>query len=415
MSTRKKHRRKATTCPNCGTALAAKMNFCSTCGQENHDLKVPIGHLIYEVVEGIFHFDTKFWTTTKAIFTRPGRITKDFLEGRRARYVPPVRLYIFVSFVFFFLVSVLSDRGIDAVDQATKPGPALKKALDEELTRFTHAPDSALAGRVMRLPSTRRDALFDSLEARQRREKAENTAFNPSVWKSYVERQVGEQLRRTTGDSLHQATLDKQEVATGTDSGTPETGNTLAFSSTIPRRDLMRLKTFSDAQIDSVLQANGQESGWFTRAMARQASRFVSRENSGETVKSQSRELIHKVVKNASVMMFILMPVVALLLLALYHRRERFYYEHLIFSVHLHTVVFLIFSLAFVVWLGSRYDGVFGWAALLTGAYLWLSLKTVYGQGWLRTSLKFFLLGLGYTLCFSALFVLTTFISFLTF
>ena len=96
-----KKRRKVEICHNCHTILSLENNFCPHCGQENHDLKVPIGHLAFEVFEGFTHFDTKFYNTMRAILFSPGKITKDFLEGRRGRYVPPIRLYFLISFIFF--------------------------------------------------------------------------------------------------------------------------------------------------------------------------------------------------------------------------------------------------------------------------------------------------------------------------
>ncbi len=108
-----KHRRKIGICPNCSTILNAESNYCSSCGQENHDLKVPIGHLIYETIESITHFDTKLVTTLKAIFTSPGKLTLDFLTGKRARHVHPVRFYIFISFVFFLIVNKNADKNFE--------------------------------------------------------------------------------------------------------------------------------------------------------------------------------------------------------------------------------------------------------------------------------------------------------------
>lgn len=411
-----KHRRKATTCPNCGTALAAKMNFCPTCGQENHDLKIPLGHLLYEFVESVFHFDTKFWTTTKAIFTRPGQITKDFVEGRRARYVPPARLYIFVSFVFFLLVTVVSDRTIQSISDATTSQAGLKKVLVPELAKYTGRTDSALAGRVSYLSSRRRDAFFDSLDAHREREQTAGNPFSPADWQAFAERQAREQLGgQSREDSTLRKQLDVEKVSIGTFSGSARDAQDVRFTTTIPRGDLAKARNYTNAQLDSVLTANGEEPTWYTRAAVRQASRFFSTENGKGNVEAQSRELVHKLLKNASVMMFLLMPVVAILLLAVYYRRKRFYYEHLIFSVHVHTVVFLFFSLAFTVWLFTPFGSVLGWAALLAWVYILLALKTVYAQGWGKTALKFFVLTFSYLICFAALFFLTGLVSFLTF
>ena len=107
-----KKRRKVEICHNCHTILSLENNFCPHCGQENHDLKVPIAHLAFEVFEGFTHFDTKFYNTMQAIFLSPGKITKDFLEGRRGRYVPPIKLYFLISFLFFLGLGGMVDLAV---------------------------------------------------------------------------------------------------------------------------------------------------------------------------------------------------------------------------------------------------------------------------------------------------------------
>ena len=81
----RRRRKKGPACPNCGASLRADFEFCPMCGQENHDLRVPFKTFLYEFVENITHFDTKLWNTLKVIFTRPGQLTKDPVEGKRAR------------------------------------------------------------------------------------------------------------------------------------------------------------------------------------------------------------------------------------------------------------------------------------------------------------------------------------------
>ena len=143
MSVHKK-RRKVEICHNCHTILKEDDNFCPHCGQENHDLKVPLGHLAFEVFEGFTHFDTKFYNTMVSIFLYPGKITKDFLEGRRGRYVPPIRLYFLISFIFFLGLSYMVDLAlkesstfltdnINVKDQAGNVKNKARKNLEREL------------------------------------------------------------------------------------------------------------------------------------------------------------------------------------------------------------------------------------------------------------------------------------------
>ena len=108
-----KKRFKGIDCPNCGTRYAPTSqaaSFCPGCGQENRDLDVPVWHLLEEAVESVFHLDTKSYRTAKALAFQPGFLTAEFMRGRRARYVPPARLYVLVSFIFFLILALPSGR-----------------------------------------------------------------------------------------------------------------------------------------------------------------------------------------------------------------------------------------------------------------------------------------------------------------
>jgi len=107
---RKIRKRKYSECPNCGARLETSDTYCSQCGQANHDLNIPLRHMLEEALEGILHFDIKSVRTIQALTFKPGFITSEFIKGRRARYVPPIRLYIFISFLFFLLLSLPSGR-----------------------------------------------------------------------------------------------------------------------------------------------------------------------------------------------------------------------------------------------------------------------------------------------------------------
>jgi hypothetical protein len=139
---------KSTSCLNCGRALAAGDNYCPRCGQTNHDLRIPFRHLFMEVFEGLLHFDSKSYQTVKALLFRPGFLTNEFKIGRRASYVPPIRLYIFVSFLFFFLLS-LGKGGHQAGQprNTTVAGQPVTLDSDELKISFAGLGSSDLAGK----------------------------------------------------------------------------------------------------------------------------------------------------------------------------------------------------------------------------------------------------------------------------
>lgn len=109
---RMKIRRKTNACLNCGHTLSDVYNFCPHCGQENNDNNVSFGTFIGDFFSNYFSFDSRIGRSLKPFFLRPGFLTNQFNEGKRMRYVHPLRLYLVASLVFFFLVSLNTNFSI---------------------------------------------------------------------------------------------------------------------------------------------------------------------------------------------------------------------------------------------------------------------------------------------------------------
>lgn len=92
-------------CLNCGATVEER--FCPRCGQENVENRPSFHHLFTHFFADLFHYDSGFWKTMRVLLFRPGVMVKEYLEGKRKTYVNPARLYIFVSFVAFFLPFIL--------------------------------------------------------------------------------------------------------------------------------------------------------------------------------------------------------------------------------------------------------------------------------------------------------------------
>ncbi|WP_447641736.1 MULTISPECIES: DUF3667 domain-containing protein [Chitinophagaceae] len=93
------------TCLNCGHQVEER--YCTHCGQENVEPRQPFHYLFGHFVEDLTHYDHGFWETFKTLMVRPGKLIKNYLAGKRQSQVPPVKLYIFVSFLAFFLPAIL--------------------------------------------------------------------------------------------------------------------------------------------------------------------------------------------------------------------------------------------------------------------------------------------------------------------
>ncbi len=304
-----KKRRKSITCANCQYQFDGVDNYCPNCGQENHSHHAPFKHIFIELIESLTHFDTKFFATVKALFLKPGLLTKDYIEDKRARYVPPVRLYIFVSFIFFFLLSLLSnnDKEIDSSDGQ------VRKA------------NISIAGH---------EDVRDSIVSILRKE-----------------------------------------------------------------------KSVTNAMIDSLITVKSPNDGWILKLFLKQSIRI----NLGIITQD---DVEHAYIKHLGIVVFVLMPIFALLLKILYIRGKRLYIEHLIFSVHFHAFIFAVFIFTLLLYTITN-EGE--WSLLLCSVvpiYGTLALRKVYGNNWFKTIAKALLLSIAYTTCISVMAVFTFFLSY---
>jgi Protein of unknown function (DUF3667) len=123
MSKRKK-RIKSTECPNCHTIFADDhSNYCANCGQENHTHKLPVKHFFTELIESLTHFDTKVLASLKDLVLYPGLVIQKFNDNKRVRYVPPIRLYAFMSFIFFLIWTTLTTKEVEVESNLIKNTP----------------------------------------------------------------------------------------------------------------------------------------------------------------------------------------------------------------------------------------------------------------------------------------------------
>lgn len=98
-------------CENCNFEF--KGHFCPSCGQEVAEFNRPFGFIIYDFAGNFFAFDTRFFQTFKYLLIRPGFLAVEFFKGRRARYSPPFRTFVFLSFILFILLQSITERGLD--------------------------------------------------------------------------------------------------------------------------------------------------------------------------------------------------------------------------------------------------------------------------------------------------------------
>ena len=387
-----KHRRKTSLCHNCDTMLGAEDNFCRKCGQENHDLKVPITHIAVEVLESITHFDNKFFTTFKSLLTKPGQITKDFLNGKRSRFVPPLRLYFFISTVYFFLYSCSNTK----TEQRRKDPVWVQKKANELppsvfLDEFKiKSWDTLRLIVAKKTPLQQKEILMNLYQATL--EDTANTypVKTGPVIKQYIKQTLKELKRPVPDTILFKRIITDLKVKVLIDS----THTRFVRGDANTKKSALQYINYTHQQIDSAYLASELKPiSWYERLIyVKQIRQFGYNQLVAEEKDLGFSSKLNAQGLNYSI--FLLMPLVGLVLWLLFRAGHPFYYEHLIVSINIHAFLFLAVGIPQLFALFGLYlDSIsFGYGSTVIFSticvYLLFSLKHIYEQSWLKTILK---------------------------
>gem|GEM_PF-3958500 len=374
-----------TRCANCQTALVPEARYCARCGQKVGELQVPLGKFIEESIDTIWHLNGKVPATLRVMFTQPGQLTRDFLAGRRARYMSPVRIYIYISVLFFLLVNQAIRQDL----QRPAPEEVARILRQPDLTDETHL--ELVTERVLQrltIADTTRDRLLRQPGAirpvylARFRQGLDSLVHPPQ---KLLDQLVAEHAERISGDTI---VVDGHRLIAWERFGKlmldpPTSARVLAMTA---------------QQQDSVLEANGIQAAWDSRIMLRFMARAARNPAGPHLLENES--YWHSLLQTISLLVYVLMPLVAALLLLAFRRQRAFYAEHLITALHAHGAVFLMLSVAFGYAALSRNDeaetAVLFATVGVSWLYIYLSLKRIYGQGWWRTLWKYSLLSVVY-------------------
>ena len=158
-------------CANCGADLHGR--FCGNCGQAAHVHRSLI-HVVEEFLHGITHFDGKAWQTLPMLLFKPGRLTRDYILGKRARYVAPVPLFLLVVFLMFLAFSltganVMNLSGGETPQEAQAALPKARASLagiDTGLEKARAAQEDSRAIAALEAARVSETAAVARLEAR---------------------------------------------------------------------------------------------------------------------------------------------------------------------------------------------------------------------------------------------------------
>ena len=273
-------------CKNCGAELSGE--FCSSCGQRDKELHVPLKELAGEFLDLIPSFDERLFRSIKPFLFKPGSLTLEYLSGKRKQYISPFKLYFFISFLYFLASSFTDDQKV--------------------------------------------------------------AQFNKTV-----------------------AEVDSATVETKTDSAFVSVGSTDSG---------FRITVKDSSEVENIFGSKMIEAL--------------------KKLKSNPKMLFQKIREHRPKIIFLLLPVFALMLKLLYYRSNVLFIKHLIFSFYFHSFIFSVFLLIVLCEITrvSVLENISAMFYLLIPVNLYFGLKRVYPQNQWKTAVKFFLLAISYMITF---------------
>jgi len=352
-------------CANCGTTLLGP--HCYACGQPVKGMVRHLSSILADAADTILNIDSRIFRSILPLYFRPGYLTNEYFEGRRVRYVTPFRLYFFLSILAFFLMQfAIGDVNFGNSAQEDAADAIGKATTVEEVARQREA---ALAGL-------------------HKAESAAPAAAGKGIEKAtkLIERRVEKRLQY----------LKKVEEAKAKGESAPPDPNNddlnfrIADKTWDPKANPVHLggPKFLDDKITQMLEH--------------------AKDNMAKLGKDP-KPLVLGAIGSLPQVLFVSMPLFALLLKIFYVFKRRLYMEHMIVALHSHAFIFL--SLLLLVLVGMAKAWAQGTAPWLVGIlnlllfvigwwlpiYLFVMQKKVYKQGWIMTSLKYAMIGTCYT------------------
>lgn len=132
----------AAVCLNCDAPLSGP--YCARCGQRDVPPYPSVGDLVVDAFWELSGWDGRFASTVKTLVRRPGMLTREFLEGRRARYISPLRLYLMASLVYFLIAAAAANVQADSLVRVISTTPAERGVTISRPQRVAQAASGAL-------------------------------------------------------------------------------------------------------------------------------------------------------------------------------------------------------------------------------------------------------------------------------
>lgn len=380
-------------CENCHLPLSGP--FCANCGQEADSKLKYFWVVIMHLLDDIFSFDSRASRTLFPLLTRPAFLTNEYFAGRRVHYVPPLRLYLFISIVFFltlkFFIAAENNKTITVSDKQALITQVKShiKGLKTERSEVEKKQDA----------SNEVSDNISTLDA----DIAKFTVYLDDLNSDYS-LENNKQIIKLTRELLE---LEFEQIKEELPADEKERFDSLIAS---------RLKAKDGTQNNQAIKIANNDDGtlsfdFLSDEKNKKVNAFAKEltDKAEKAFNTDTGPLIEQVIGKLPQLMFILLPLFAVLLKVMFIFSKRLYMEHLTVALHSHSFIFIAILLSEVLdvfndYLEPTYSTLASFTGVVAGGillwipiYLFLMQRKVYRQGYFFTLVKFIIIATIYS------------------
>ncbi len=371
-------------CLNCGHPLDMSDKYCPNCSQANSIKKLTLKDFFNEFMSSLFNYDSKLFKTLSILLLRPGNITRDYINGKRVTYTNPFRFLLSLAFIYFLMFTF--DNQFSDLDKAAK-------SFDGNINGNSPVSYNIKSG----------DVTVDSVKLKQQAETVlksldsieqsnSNITFglkkfdsirnsNPEVTRPINILDSLSHLKnlkpRVNKDSLMEANPSHYFDSISKRKGMNAFSEKVDFFVHMIKKDTL----FS---FDQAKEKYAIESTMSNKMAFNSSNNFL-------TIMQRPSIFLKNTISKLPFVIFFFMPLFTIFIWLVYIRKKYTYTDHLIFSFHNQSLLFILLILSLLIDMAFNISSAW-FFVLVFSIYLYKAMRRFYGQGRFKTIVKYLFL-----------------------
>ncbi|TAI46813.1 DUF3667 domain-containing protein [Flagellimonas allohymeniacidonis] len=354
-------------CLNCGHPLDVSDKYCPNCSQANSTKKLVLKDFVDEFFSSLVNYDSKLLKTLYALLVKPGTITKDYIEGKRISYTNPFRFLLSLAFIYLLMFGY--NNNFSNLDRTVK-------GFDGKINQSGPISFDLESGSIN----------TDSTVIREETEKVLKKLDSLGEGNSNLTDQL--QVLDSLGVFSSKKEIDEDSLILANPRAFYDSINLKESAS---NRFINKIDFFATLIKDDSIVNLSEANTRYQIPESRGNKMAFNAANSLLRVVAQPGNFVNATISKMPFVIFLFLPIFTVFIWLVYIRKKYTYTDHLIFSFHNQSLLFILLILSLII--DAIFDGASSGIFLtIFGFYLYKAMRKFYGQGRFKTIVKYLFL-----------------------